>query len=234
MMDLKLYAMYTRIFRPRLIITIYTAVVAQVFIYSMAVHWFWEKYADRLIDPQQTQIAKVSEKDMALWATKTTQVLGLLGAQAPGRSTVDSVFASWAMLVLNPTDEAPEIRFTQLEAAALSAEQRLFYEGKRVSIVGKYSGTVTSFQLSRYRINCCAADAQPLKVPFLLSPDSKETLPAVQLEGKWVRVIGQIRFFELPGKPGNFRAALFLSPSEREPLNKLVEVIPPPANPYID
>jgi hypothetical protein len=39
MLDMKLYLMYTRVFRPRLIWTIITCVVVQVFVYAMVVHW---------------------------------------------------------------------------------------------------------------------------------------------------------------------------------------------------
>ncbi len=48
MLDLKLLVMYTRVFRPRLIATIVTAVVIQVFVYSLVVHWMWEAWAPRL------------------------------------------------------------------------------------------------------------------------------------------------------------------------------------------
>lgn len=40
MLDIKLYLMYTRVFRPRLILTIVLAVVLQVFVYTMIVHLF--------------------------------------------------------------------------------------------------------------------------------------------------------------------------------------------------
>lgn len=40
MLDLKLVLMYTRVFRPKLIVTIITAVVIQVFVLSMAAHYF--------------------------------------------------------------------------------------------------------------------------------------------------------------------------------------------------
>lgn len=40
MLDLKLYLMYTRVFRTRLIFTIITSVVIQVFTYTMIVHYF--------------------------------------------------------------------------------------------------------------------------------------------------------------------------------------------------
>lgn len=41
MMDLKLYLMYTRVFRPRLIWTIISAVVLQTFVLSVLVHYLW-------------------------------------------------------------------------------------------------------------------------------------------------------------------------------------------------
>jgi uncharacterized membrane protein YraQ (UPF0718 family) len=44
MMDLKLYMMYTRVFRPRLIWIIITAVAVQVFVYTLAVHYL--QYVD--------------------------------------------------------------------------------------------------------------------------------------------------------------------------------------------
>jgi uncharacterized membrane protein YraQ (UPF0718 family) len=39
MLDLKLYLMYTRVFRPRLILTIISSVVIQVFLYTLVVHY---------------------------------------------------------------------------------------------------------------------------------------------------------------------------------------------------
>ena len=43
MLDLKLYMMYTRVFRPRLIWTIITCVVVQVLIYSTITYYAWER-----------------------------------------------------------------------------------------------------------------------------------------------------------------------------------------------
>jgi uncharacterized membrane protein YraQ (UPF0718 family) len=48
MLDLKLYFMYTRVFRPRLIWTIFTASAVQVFLYSVAFHYLWQHYAPML------------------------------------------------------------------------------------------------------------------------------------------------------------------------------------------
>lgn len=43
MFDFKLLLMYTRVFRYRLIVTIFTAVVIQVFLYSLLTHVAWEQ-----------------------------------------------------------------------------------------------------------------------------------------------------------------------------------------------
>ena len=48
MLDFKLYAMYTRVFRPRLIWTVVSCVVLQVFVYALIVHVIWENYHAQL------------------------------------------------------------------------------------------------------------------------------------------------------------------------------------------
>jgi uncharacterized membrane protein YraQ (UPF0718 family) len=48
MLDFKLYFMYTRVFRPRLIWTIIVSVVVQVFLYAVLVHLWWEGYLSSL------------------------------------------------------------------------------------------------------------------------------------------------------------------------------------------
>jgi uncharacterized membrane protein YraQ (UPF0718 family) len=49
MLDFKLYLMYTRVFRPRLIYTIFLSVIVQVFLYSCLVHVLWEHYAPQFM-----------------------------------------------------------------------------------------------------------------------------------------------------------------------------------------
>lgn len=44
MLDFKLYSMYTRVFRPRLIWTIVSSVVLQVFTYSVITHYLWKGF----------------------------------------------------------------------------------------------------------------------------------------------------------------------------------------------
>jgi uncharacterized membrane protein YraQ (UPF0718 family) len=45
MLDFKLYLMYTRVFRTRLIFTIFTSVIVLTFILSLITHVIWEHYA---------------------------------------------------------------------------------------------------------------------------------------------------------------------------------------------
>jgi uncharacterized membrane protein YraQ (UPF0718 family) len=51
MLDIKLILMYHRVFRPRLIYTIFGAVLVQVFLYSLLTHVLWETYAPVLMGP---------------------------------------------------------------------------------------------------------------------------------------------------------------------------------------
>jgi uncharacterized membrane protein YraQ (UPF0718 family) len=51
MLDFKLYLMYTRVFRPRLIWTIFLSVIVQTFVYCYAVHLLWEHYAPKYMTP---------------------------------------------------------------------------------------------------------------------------------------------------------------------------------------
>ena len=62
MLDLKLYMMYTRVFRPRLIWTIFISVIIQVFIYSMLLHLAWENLAPKYFHPKVDAVASGSEK----------------------------------------------------------------------------------------------------------------------------------------------------------------------------
>src|SRR5262249_61537482 len=44
MLDLKLYMMYTRVFRPKLIWTIFGSVIVQVFLYSLITQYVWRTF----------------------------------------------------------------------------------------------------------------------------------------------------------------------------------------------
>src|SRR5262249_25855192 len=60
MLDFKLYFMYTRVFRPRLIWTIILSVVVQVFIWSMITHFVWKQSGEQLLLWEQNVRQKLS------------------------------------------------------------------------------------------------------------------------------------------------------------------------------
>jgi uncharacterized membrane protein YraQ (UPF0718 family) len=59
MLDLKLYLMYTRVFRTRLIWTIIVSVVVQVFLFTLAFHYAWES---EFPTPQDRPIGATQKK----------------------------------------------------------------------------------------------------------------------------------------------------------------------------
>ena len=42
MFDLKLFMMYTRVFKPRLIVTIVSSIIIHIFVLSVIVHYLWD------------------------------------------------------------------------------------------------------------------------------------------------------------------------------------------------
>ncbi len=62
MFDLKLFFMYTRVFRPRLMWTIIGCITIQIFVYSLITHYAWENYADKLPGWQKPQAAALAAK----------------------------------------------------------------------------------------------------------------------------------------------------------------------------
>jgi uncharacterized protein len=239
MIDFKLYFMYTRIFRPRLIFTIYSAVIVQVFLYSLGTHYFWEKYAPDLITPRRVSRSVISEDQREAMVGKAAR---LFFAAPPCGSSPASVAAALGACVLDANEDIQEVRFTELEDASSTGDLRDFYQGRRVHLVGRFVGNEQSFTLTRYTINCCAADAQPIRVTIVVDQSVTATLPKSQLTGKWVRMTGEVQFYQFQGV---WRTALNLKPRGDEVLihtgeaaetkgRALVEIVPAPANPFVN
>jgi uncharacterized membrane protein YraQ (UPF0718 family) len=70
MLDLKLYMMYTRVFRPRLIYTIFLSVIVQVFAYSYVTHLLWEQYAPQFMSASAAKVMPSPSAESS-WAAKT-------------------------------------------------------------------------------------------------------------------------------------------------------------------
>jgi uncharacterized membrane protein YraQ (UPF0718 family) len=227
MLDFKLYFMYTRIFRPRLILVIYASIVSQCFVYSLGVHYFWEAYKTRLVTPEVPPAPTISDEDQREMAAKVTQTAGLL--LPPGPGAMPPAWTAAAMLAIPPTDKVLEVSFLELENAAAVPEQRQFFEGKLVRLRGGFQETPRGFTLVRWKINCCAADATPLKATIVIQPE--QPLPLKDLRDHWVSVLGQVRFARAPD--GSYHTGLIITPTERKPLGELIQVVPRDSNPYI-
>ncbi len=61
MMDFKLYFMYTRVFRPKLIRTIILSVIIQVFLYCLALHLIWETFGVGFMGVEPAPLPSVSK-----------------------------------------------------------------------------------------------------------------------------------------------------------------------------
>lgn len=130
-----------------------------------------------------------------------------------------------------------ELTFKELEGVAYDAERRTAYEGKTVELKGQFVGSTNDrvFRLVRLKINCCAADAIPLNAIIFIEPkdpNSKEKLPAQDLQMKWVRVTGQIQFKSRnQGGKEEWVTLIVVRPDEKTPLKDLVVEIPPSERP---
>ena len=128
-----------------------------------------------------------------------------------------------------------EVGFAELQQASLSPEQRDFYEGKTVVLIGKYSDvSATRFTLVRYKMACCARDAVPLNAVIMIDPKSEQKIDRDRYRNKWVEVRGRVHFFENPSNH-EFITALILYPKKDKPLEKFVTVMQrPPANEFLN
>jgi hypothetical protein len=133
------------------------------------------------------------------------------------------------------TGDAFNVGFTELEDAAKTPDQREFYLGKTVKLTGKFFSTDPKFfTLQRYKLICCAADARPINVTMLVdSKNPKEQLDYNTLNRKWVQATGRVQFLYLPDK-GEYRTAVIVIPTEKEPLSDLLKEVPPPGNQFIN
>jgi hypothetical protein len=127
-----------------------------------------------------------------------------------------------------------EVGFAQLQQASLSPESRDFYEGKTITLTGQYAGnSAKRFTLVRYKMACCARDAVPLNAVIMVDPKSDMKINPDLYGGKWVEVRGRVHFLQAPGGR-EYITALMLYPTADEPLDKFIQEIPPPSNPFLN
>ncbi len=135
---------------------------------------------------------------------------------------------------LRSSGERVDVGFMELQQASLTPENREFYEGKIVTLVGQYMGRDPKrFTLKRYKINCCAADAVPLNAIIMVSDKSPDKVDPDAYREKWVQVTGRIHFFQKPGSE-EYITGLILDPKKDESITNFVKIIPPPSSPWVN
>lgn len=155
---------------------------------------------------------------------------GVFAKESAGYAAMASVGVNpWNQAVLaaalssDPTaGPVLKIDFQTLEQAAFVGRDN--WEGKVVRVVGQFQPSVHSqreFNLIRFRIKCCGADAIPLPVPIVC----KEPVVSVQ-PMQWIDVTGQVEFHKR-GEGDSYYTVL------RVPNRKNIAGTEPDPNPYI-
>jgi hypothetical protein len=165
-------------------------------------------------------------------------VLFLLGLPAAGGMNTSNVSAVGDLNGVGDAAGKGEnftIGFNQLEQAARNPEVRENIAGTTVRLTGQYkSDRPDRFTLVRFKINCCAADAIPLKAVIMIDPAKadKYTVNPDKYRNKWVQVTGKLQFSTIAGSR-EVIPVILLSPDSKEQLeNDLVKEVPPDTNPY--
>jgi hypothetical protein len=126
---------------------------------------------------------------------------------------------------IDPSETVHGVEFKELEQFAFFEKTRDYWSGKVVEVMGQFvpnTGSDRHFVLVRFKIGCCAADAQQLNV----SMHCKEPIVGIEPE-KWVKVKGRVEFHERPdGGPGYVTVL-------KIPRKEFVQKINPPASFYV-
>jgi uncharacterized membrane protein YcgQ (UPF0703/DUF1980 family) len=119
------------------------------------------------------------------------------------------------------------LEFNALQGAAYTPSSRQYYAGKVVQLVGQY-GQVRNdrtFTLVRFKMTCCAADAQTLPVLIMLDPQSPENLSHLKAL-EWVKVTGRIEFKKRTDRDEYVTVLIVASAKD-------IQGTDPPSNPYL-
>jgi uncharacterized membrane protein YcgQ (UPF0703/DUF1980 family) len=119
-------------------------------------------------------------------------------------------------------DQINEIGFMELKSSGYDPVQMNFWKDKTVQVKGQFSPdsrTDRFFNVVRFRIQCCGADATPVMIPVVC----KEGVAGQPNE--WVLVKGRVAYREVT--PGRFEAFLVV------PRRQNIERTDPDPRPYV-
>jgi hypothetical protein len=131
----------------------------------------------------------------------------------------------WLAVLYLGTGEVQDVQFKDLESYASSEESRSQWQGKTIRVRGQYApspGSDHFFSLVRFRIQCCGADAIPLRIP-MVTRDKLSDRSELKLN-QWVKVTGVVDFQQDRGRYITVVRALN---------NRAIEACNPDSNPYI-
>jgi uncharacterized membrane protein YcgQ (UPF0703/DUF1980 family) len=163
----------------------------------------------------------VSGASVALDVTEDAHLSAMLvGA---GTMPFGALPPAWALAADHAAGPARIVGLKELEQAAYEPGIRKQWQGKYVRVVGQLNPSSRNdriFEVVRYRIQCCAADAIRIGVPALCRDSMAGAQP-----GEWVEVTGRVMFTET--RPGTFITIL------QVPHRKNVSPTQADPNPYL-
>jgi hypothetical protein len=176
-------------------------------------------------DYVETRLSHMQVEDTGLWGidlpARGATSIALMQAPA-GQGPLQ---ATALLATLLQRDEKPiPLEFQELKNAAFLPAQRQYYDGKIGRLLGQYvkGSSDSTCSLVRIKMQCCAADAQPLNV-VIISPVKLSGFEPLQ----WVEIEGRIQFRKRRDHAEEYLPVLQIDgPHKITPAN-------PPKNPYI-
>jgi hypothetical protein len=185
-------------------------------------------------DYVETRLSHMQVEDTKLWTdlpTRGATAFSLLEAPA-GQGPLQAPAVLFALFP--PAEKPIPLEFQDLKIAAFLPAQRTYYDGKIGRILGQYvrGSTDNTCSLVRIKMQCCAADAQPLNV-VIISPvklsdvEALRQLESLPLDKRWVEIEGRIQFRKRSGHADEYLPVLQIDGPHK------ITPAQPPKNPYI-
>jgi hypothetical protein len=130
---------------------------------------------------------------------------------------------AWAATAEHVSGPVRQVGLKELEAFAFDPVLRQTWQGQYVKVVGQFSPAPRSdrfFEVVRFRMSCCAADAIRVGIPAVCRESLSGLAP-----GTWVEVTGRILFHET-------RPNIYVSVLQVPRRQNILETAPDP-NPYL-
>jgi hypothetical protein len=164
-------------------------------------------------------------------------VLFLLGLPQAGGMNASGVQVYDGNINVGDTQAKGEdfrIGFSQLEQATRSRDVRDELAGTTVRLTGQYKGDRPDrFTLVRFKINCCAADAIPLKAVIMVDPKAGNyPINPDSYRNQWVQITGRLEFSK-DSATNDIIPVILLTPKMADDQD-VVKKVSPDTNPWVN